>query len=161
MIMCQSGHDWMAMIYDHVSEWTWLDDIILSTKKYNTSLPKINMYIHTYIYIQTFLFNYVRYSSFCLFRFKLTLLTWYYKLSTDWIAMTYDHVSEWTWLDGYDIWSCVRVDMTGWLWHDHMSEWTWLDGYDIWSCLRVDMTGWLWHITMCQTNTNVIVFGFI
>jgi len=36
-------------------------------------------------------------------------------------------LSDTTWLDGYDIWSCVRVDDT-----------TWLDGYDIWSCVRVD-----------------------
>jgi hypothetical protein len=68
-----------------LSDTTWLDgyDIWSCVRvDMNTSLPKINMYIHTHIYIQIYLFNYLRYSSFCLFRFKLTLLTWYNKLST-------------------------------------------------------------------------------
>ena len=94
--------------------------------------------------------------------------------------MTYDHVSEWTWLDGYDIWSCVRVDMTRWLWHmimcqsghdwmamtyDHVSEWVtsllifqWDNTIKkIWS----DRTNWLVLMTVQLLTVWLLTVGLM
>jgi hypothetical protein len=123
-IMCQSGHDWMAMPYDHVSEWTWRH---VHSDTWSYVIASSHVHSDTWSYV-------IAIQSCCVWdsRDVIHSDTWSYvdDIST---------VSDTTWLDSYDIGSCVRMDMTG--------------CYDIWSCVRVDMTGWLWHMIMCQRST--------
>jgi hypothetical protein len=142
-IMCQSGHDWMAMTYDHVSEWTWLDGYdIWSCVRVDTTGWLWHMIMcqsgHDWMAM-----------TWSCVRMDMTGWLWHMIMCQsghDWMAMTWScvrvgdisTVSDTTWLDSYDIGSCVRVDMFG--------------CYDIWSCVRVDMTGWLWHMIMCQSG---------
>ena len=137
-----------------------LESLNMSEVPLNNWESQIQMYIHFTLLSET---KYYNIGMCCLsaLRHNMTGWLWHDHVSEwtwlddydmimcqsghDWMTMTYDHVSEWTWLDGYDMIMCQSGHDWMAMTYDHVSEWTWLDGYDIWSCVRVDMTGWLWH----------------